>query len=80
MRPESCSASDSKACREKMRRDRLNERHALSISLFLSLCAVVCCIWLSINCWTLACLKVPRVKLDPGAGKETQSGQGCYIE
>lgn len=39
MRPESCSASDSKACREKMRRDRLNERHALSISLFLSLCA-----------------------------------------
>lgn len=26
MRTESCSASDSKACREKMRRDRLNER------------------------------------------------------
>ncbi|XP_058198204.1 transcription factor ILR3-like isoform X2 [Rhododendron vialii] len=34
MRPESCSSSDSKACREKMRRDRLNERF-LELSLIL---------------------------------------------
>ncbi|GAY34249.1 hypothetical protein CUMW_010390 [Citrus unshiu] len=31
VRSGSCSASGSKACREKMRRDRLNDRHALNL-------------------------------------------------
>ncbi|KAF5746039.1 hypothetical protein HS088_TW06G00204 [Tripterygium wilfordii] len=34
LRSESCSASGSKACREKLRRDKLNERHAIAIVLY----------------------------------------------
>lgn len=36
MRSESCGASSSKACREKLRRDRLNDKY----SIFLSLCVI----------------------------------------
>jgi len=35
LRPESCIASASKACREKLRRDWLNERHAIVRYIFL---------------------------------------------
>ncbi|KAM7504115.1 hypothetical protein LguiB_003019 [Lonicera macranthoides] len=33
VRSESCNASSSKACREKLRRDRLNDKYSLSLSL-----------------------------------------------
>lgn len=32
------------------------------------------------KCWTFGMSQVPRVKFDPGARKEAQIGQGCYIE
>ncbi|OVA11664.1 Myc-type [Macleaya cordata] len=38
VRSETINASGSKACREKMRRDRLNDRHTLSLSLSLIVC------------------------------------------
>lgn len=48
MRSGQCSTSGSKACREKMRRDRLNDRHALLFFLSYFILGVI---FQSLPCW-----------------------------
>lgn len=61
VRSRSCSASATKACREKMRRDRLNDRHALIFVTIHSLSLSLVC-WL---CVISRFLELGSV-LDPG--------------
>ena len=86
LRSGSGNSSGSKACREKLRRDRLNDRHlqifhALSMSL-LSWCFLVLSVlvW-SLSCnWFKPCLKVPRIGLCPWSWQASQNRQGCHIK
>lgn len=75
-RSESRGASSSKACREKQRRDRLNDKYSLPLCFFPSLsCASQTCILLN-----LIDKQVCGTGLYIGARKASQNGQGGHFD